>query len=1149
MLLSVAVTVSSAADKSQYNGSKRLPAWTEGNLDIHFINTNRGDCAYLVFPDGTTMMVDAGDMENGEALVPDSTKTAAYWIADYVKSFAPKGNDGIDYFLLTHYHDDHYGSFYGPRPLHKEGGYRLSGVTELAEYLKINTLIDRGYDYPQDLRALTADGSSVSDISGDFRDWLRFVDYQCARHGMTHQKAQLGSRTQIVPLKHPVKDFGVRILFANAQVAAKQADTVASEYTPGDGQYNENCLSVGIKICYGDFDFYTGGDIAGIDWKGETYQESMESLAAPLIGEVDVATLNHHGNRDTQNYPYVQTVSPTVWIQQGHSRRHPGQDVLRRISAENARGERGDIFAIHIHAGAMGYLGDQILKYYKSIHGHIVIRVAPGGDRYKIFILNDLSKEREILAEYDYESKPAVITSGYPEPPRGVHPRLYLLEKDIPALRARVASPQGRDILQRMEKLVSPMDTTQWDAIQKDFLGKRDFHYYFEMRGLTTQVQLQSLDYLLEGNEEAGLKAVSSILDSLKNTHFPRYDGDLSRASGVMLWVGALVYDWCYPLLTEGQKEDFVREILRIADDTELGWPPKTRAVTGHGCEWMLLRDMLSAAIAIYDEYPQMYEKVAELLFGEYVPVRNYVYSGHNYHQGSGDYFPVRFTNDLISAWIFRSMGCGDIYSPEMQWVYYDYIYRRRPDGRMLPAGDVNPISPGMKMPYELSKAIPAMFAASYFGDQYIQYDFERDSLGLENHLLLYELLWRDFSLKGKSPVDLPLHWYSPAPYGWMISRTGWGDESVICEMKVNERMFGNHQHLDGGSFQIYCRGPLAIDSGSYEGTSGGYNSPHNRNYFKRTVAHNSLLVHDPDELFDLNGIRYEGGPMLSNDGGQWNPETGMTEADSYEELMDSCRGVGKVLAHAEGSDYSYLKGDITRAYNPSKVKDVRRSFVFLDRKSADIPAVLVVRDHVVPSSPAFSRTWLLHSIEEPQLGPDWFEVSRTKDGETGMLHCDILSGGSPVKIGGPGKEFWVDGENYPNAPVRYPDAANERGSWRVEEHISGEDATFFNVIQISSTARRKWLRVKRISANGVDGVAVGDRAVVFSSDGDRIDGDFKVRVPGRRRANMLFTDLTPGKWALTAGSYVTEFNVGENGCISIEMPAGEAVITKINPE
>ena len=51
-------------------------------------------------------------------------------------------------------------------------------------------------------------------------------------------------------------------------------------------------------------------------------------------------------------------------------------------------------------------------------------------------------------------------------------------------------------------------------------------------------------------------------------------------------------------------------------------------------------------------------------------------------------------------------------------------------------------------------------------------------------------------------------------PYGWMIARTGWDDESVIAEMKVNVYNFNNHQHLDAGAFQIYYKGPLAIDSG-----------------------------------------------------------------------------------------------------------------------------------------------------------------------------------------------------------------------------------------------------------------------------------------------------------------------------------------------
>lgn len=83
-----------------------------------------------------------------------------------------------------------------------------------------------------------------------------------------------------------------------------------------------------------------------------------------------------------------------------------------------------------------------------------------------------------------------------------------------------------------------------------------------------------------------------------------------------------------------------------------------------------------------------------------------------------------------------------------------------------------------------------------------------------------------------------------------MIARTGWDANSVIAEMKINEQFVGNHQHMDGGSFQIYHKGPLAIDAGAYSGSSGGYNSSNNKNYFKRTIAHNSLLVYDPDEKF-----------------------------------------------------------------------------------------------------------------------------------------------------------------------------------------------------------------------------------------------------------------------------------------------------------
>ena len=42
---------------------EQLPKWEKGYLDIHHINTGRGNCTFLIFPDGTTMMIDAGDFD------------------------------------------------------------------------------------------------------------------------------------------------------------------------------------------------------------------------------------------------------------------------------------------------------------------------------------------------------------------------------------------------------------------------------------------------------------------------------------------------------------------------------------------------------------------------------------------------------------------------------------------------------------------------------------------------------------------------------------------------------------------------------------------------------------------------------------------------------------------------------------------------------------------------------------------------------------------------------------------------------------------------------------------------------------------------------------------------------------------------------
>lgn len=698
-----------------------------------------------------------------------------------------------------------------------------------------------------------------------------------------------------------------------------------------------------------------------------------------------------------------------------------------------------------------------------------------------------------------------------PVPP-SVHPRLYLRSSDIPGLKERIKHPEIVTTIKKMERL-SKERTPEEEAKAP---AKSGFRYYAEMRGVTSRVQLEALEYLTSGKKSVARKAITAMLDTLQNTNYGT-KGDLSRASGSMLMCGAMVYDWCYDQMKESEKRAYINEFIRIAKTMECGYPPKnTEPLAGHSSEWMVLRDMLSAGIAIYDEYPDMYNHVVSMMYKDYIPARNFIYSGHNYHQGTS-YANVRFSNDLISLWIMSRMGAGAIYDSAQQFVLYDFLYRRRPDGLVLPAGDVNPGIGG-------SYGLPAMLAYSYYKDPYLAYEYYRNPK-IDNHCLIFDILWRDTDIEPMSPETLPLTKYSGTPFGWMIARTGWGDNSVVAEMKINEHFVGNHQHLDGGSFQIYYNGPLAIDAGAYHGTSGGYNSPHNKNFFKRTIAHNSLLIYDPEEKFAC--WNYGGSDkteFAANDGGQRMPGDRWDTCRSFDSLLSDAYTTGKALAHGTSEDYiapdySYLKGDITQAYS-DKVKEVKRSFVFLNLKSENVPAAMIIFDKIVSAKPEFKKQWLLHSIEKPEISNNGFVVKRTKDGDRGMLYNSVLlpeiNNCEINAIGGPGKEFWVNGVNYENKPqANRPDPRNERGEWRVEispKNHEKEDY-FLNVIQVADNKCKDMHKATLLKSEKTVGVMISDRIVTFSKDNNTLYGKFNLDINKEGTFKIVMTDMKSGTW------------------------------------
>ncbi|MEC7262706.1 MAG: MBL fold metallo-hydrolase [Bacteroidota bacterium] len=399
---------------------QQLPAWEPGFLDIHHINTGRGDAAFMVFPDGTTMLVDAGDMSEthprttsnrNAQLVPNRSKTAPEWIVDYMDQFLPKRQERkLDYALITHYHDDHFGEIDSLRKI-APGGYQLTGIMEVGTLIPIKKLIDRGFESPINLKdpKVQAEERFSSDAYGmvpTLKEYWKFIDVQSKKVGLVNEALKVGSSDQII-LKNNPKDypeFSIQNIASNGNIWTGYDDSFYALFKQGEYP-GENPLSNGIRIDYGKFNYYTGGDISGIDGMGQTDMDALESHVAPVIGPVDVATLNHHGNRDSQNPFYVRTIRPRVWIQQNWTADHPSEEVLRRITSTQLYPGERDIFSTIMLQGTKDVIGGR-LDQYKSQKGHILVRVYNHGNSYDIYVLNDSSEEREILAKYGpYEAR------------------------------------------------------------------------------------------------------------------------------------------------------------------------------------------------------------------------------------------------------------------------------------------------------------------------------------------------------------------------------------------------------------------------------------------------------------------------------------------------------------------------------------------------------------------------------------------------------------------------------------------------------------------------------------------------------------------------------------------------------------------------
>jgi beta-lactamase superfamily II metal-dependent hydrolase len=393
---------------------KPMPSWTAGHIDIHHINTGHGVCAFLILPDGTTLLVDAGEMDptnertrgpRNAAMHPNESREAYDWIVRYIRRVHPNSKDQrIDYALISHFHDDHFGTVHSRAKKSTNGNYVLTGITGVGDQLGFRKLLDRGYPdykYPFDMRSdsiktLASKSKAYGKAYETMLNYWNFIDAQ-SKKGMKTELFAAGAREQVTLIHDRSKygNFSIVNVKSNGSIWTGQGKETAEHFPPGYVS-GENPLSLAFRLDYGNFRYYSGGDNPGVADLGESKYNDVETAICKAVGAVDVAVMDHHGNRDSQNETFVSTLEPRVWVEQTWSSDHPGHEVLRRVTSNYLYPGARDLFATNMLEANKNVIGSLIDQAYKSTDGHIVVRVAPGGESYRVIILNDENEVNEV---------------------------------------------------------------------------------------------------------------------------------------------------------------------------------------------------------------------------------------------------------------------------------------------------------------------------------------------------------------------------------------------------------------------------------------------------------------------------------------------------------------------------------------------------------------------------------------------------------------------------------------------------------------------------------------------------------------------------------------------------------------------------------
>jgi hypothetical protein len=215
------------------------------------------------------------------------------------------------------------------------------------------------------------------------------------------------------------------------------------------------------------------------------------------------------------------------------------------------------------------------------------------------------------------------------------------------------------------------------------------------------------------------------------------------------------------------------------------------------------------------------------------------------------------------------------------------------------------------------------------------------------------------------------------------------------------------------------------------------------------------------------------------------------------------------------------------------------RHFLWLKSLSGWGHPVVVVFDEVESTRSSFRKTYLLHTTNQPSVNGTLLSATSG----SGMLYQRTVFPRSPdiELVGGRGKEYWVDGRNYP--PSKAPSAAHEAGSWRAEISPSAARThdEFLHMLYATEAGSRAPPAVRAVDGDSMKGVETQNLVILFATKFHSVSRVAYSTSAARR--NLLF-GVAPSRYYEVAvnGSVIVRQQATVDGTLDFQTPVGGTV-------